>query len=136
MVHGEAWGNNFIWCRSTFEVYMLDFDQIGFYNPTIDLVFYMMHLPFARRRKFEKPFLKAYHDRLMEFPRVPKTYTMDRLMLDMVKYGFPRVFTWFSILQTVGGTRLSNDGADKISTFMDDHKIKSRDVGMPAYGFL
>lgn len=44
-VHGDFWPNNTMWTKETEEMYVCDFEYVGFGNPTIDLVGYLFLLP-------------------------------------------------------------------------------------------
>lgn len=58
IVHGDFHLNNMVWGKKTHEAGLVDFDFVGFWNPTIDLFWFLcICLPVDYRRKHETAIL-------------------------------------------------------------------------------
>lgn len=68
-------------------VVLFDFEYVGIWNPTIDLFSYVVNCPENHRTEYEKILLESYHARLIQYKRVPASYTYERMYKDYITVG-------------------------------------------------
>jgi len=113
------------------DVVLLDFEFAGFWNPTIDLFQFVIHLPEDQDKGFEKLFLESYHARLIQYARVPDSYTYERMYKDYLTYGVSQYLRWVSILFVIAGMPGTEWGADRIENFLVRHNVDIENIPMP-----
>lgn len=134
-VHGDFHPNQCVWSKSLNQIYFFDFEDVGFWNPTIDLVNFMITLPTEFRRKHQQTFLKTYFDRLREFSQVPNSYTFKKLMNDFKTHGAGRTIRWMLLFYMLWGEKAFNFTCTQVEPFLKDFNVDIHAVPMPPFGF-